>query len=136
MTVAGPETKERLRRGGKQAMPVGGLMDDNREIHRNPLLQQRWLFTADKIARDPSLLQIPLANIERWIAAGELGNIAPLLDWRSRIEAAQASPEGMRELLELMRDDGEEAWYLKSCTPFPGVLSRNELDQFRCAWVH
>ena len=111
-------------------------MDEDPEIHRNPVIQQRWLFTADKIERDPSLLSIPLANIERWIAAGELGNTAALLDWRSRIEAAQASAEGMRKLLELMRDDREEAWYLKTCSPFPGVLSRSELDQFRCGWVH
>lgn len=111
-------------------------MDEDLEIHRNPVIQQRWLFTAAKIERDPSLLSIPLANIERWIAAGELGNTAALLDWRSGIEAAQASPEGLRKLLELMRDDREVAWYLKTCSPFPGVLSRNELDQFRCAWVH
>jgi len=112
------------------------MIDDDRDIHRNPVLQQRWLFTADKIARDPSLLQIPLANIERWIAAGELGNTAPLRDWRARIEAAQASPEGMRTLLELMRDDSEDAWYLKTCSPFPGVLTKQERRQFRCAWVH
>ena len=117
-------------------MSVRALMDEDLEIRRNPLLQQRWLFTADKIARDPSLLRIPLANIERWIAAGELGNDAPLLDWRARIEAAQATPEGMARLLDLMRDDREEAWFLKTCSPFPGVLTRNELDQFRCAWVH
>ena len=113
-----------------------GVMDEDLEIRRNPVLQQRWLYTADKIARDPSLLRIPLANIERWIAAGELGNDAPLLDWRVRIEAAQAAPEGLRRLLELMRDDGEDAWFLKTCSPFPGVLTRTELDQFRCAWVH
>lgn len=117
-------------------MPARGIMDEGLEIRRNPVIQQRWLFTAEKIARDPSLLRIALANIARWIAADELGNDAPLLDWRARIEAAQATPEGMCRLLDLMRDDGEDAWYLKTCSPFPGVLSRNELDQFRCAWVH
>ena len=111
-------------------------MDTDPEIHRNPVIRKRWLFTADKIERDPSLLSIPLANIERWIAAGELGNTAVLLDWRSRITAAQTSPEGLRQLLDLLRDDAEEAWYLKTCSPFPGLLTRSELDQFRCAWVH
>ena len=111
-------------------------MDEDLEIRRNPVIQQRWLYTADKIARDPSLLRIPLANIERWIAAGELGNDPPLLDWRARIEAAQASPEGMDSLLDLMRDDGEDAWFLKTCSPFPGVLTKVERRRFRCAWVH
>lgn len=111
-------------------------MEENLEIRRNPVIQQRWLFTANKIARDPSLLHIPLANIERWIAAGELGNTAPLLDWRLRIKAAQASPEGLDPLLKLMRDDSEDAWYLKTCSPFPGVLTKEERRQFRCAWTH
>jgi hypothetical protein len=111
-------------------------MEEEDVIHRNPVLQQRWLFTAEKIARDPSLLRIPLANIERWIAAGQLGNTAPLLDWRARIEAAQASAEGLRDLLALLRDDSEEAWFLKTCSPFPGVLSKLERRQFRCAWTH
>lgn len=111
-------------------------MDEDLEIRRNPVLQQRWLYTADKIARDPSLLRIPLANIERWIAAGELGNDAPLLAWRTRIEAAQAGPDGLVRLLELMRDDGEDAWFLKTCSPFPGVLTKEERRRFRCAWTH
>lgn len=109
---------------------------DDPEVHRNPVIQQRWLYTADKIERQPSLLAIPLANIERWLASGALGNPQPLHQWRVLIEAAQISSQGMQALLELMRDDREEAWHLKTCSPFPGVLTRDELDQFRCAWVH
>jgi hypothetical protein len=109
---------------------------DDPEVHRNPVIQQRWLYTADKIERQPGLLSIPLANIERWLASGALGNPQPLLEWRALIEAAQSCPQGMQALLQLMRDDREEAWYLKTCSPFPGVLTKQERRQFRCAWTH
>lgn len=102
----------------------------------NPIIHQRWLFTADKIERQPELLEIPLKNITRWIAMDRLGDVRPLLTWRGLIETAQASPEGFAALLELLRCDDEDARFLKSCSPFPGVLSREELDRFKCAWTH
>lgn len=102
----------------------------------NPLIHRRYLFMADKIERQPELLEIPLANIERWIAMGRLGDVRPLIQWRGMIERARASGEGFAELLAVLRDHGEEARYLKSCSPFPGVLSEEELDQFACAWTH
>jgi len=105
-------------------------------VFLNPLIFQCDLFLADKIERQPELLEIPLANIERWIAMDRLGDVRPLIQWREMIERAQASGEGFAELLALLRDDGEYARYLKSCTPFPGVLSEEELDQFACAWTH
>jgi hypothetical protein len=52
------------------------------------------------------------------------------------IERAQASGEGFTELLAFLRDDGEEARYLKSCSPFPGVLTKEERRKFSCAWTH
>jgi hypothetical protein len=109
---------------------------ESEEIHQNPLIYHRWLFTADKIERDPALLSIPLENIERWMVSGNLGNLDPLRRWRAIIHEAQSSPEGLRKMLDLLRDDSEDARFLKSCSPLPGVLSRQELDQFRCAWVH
>jgi hypothetical protein len=42
----------------------------------------------------------------------------------------------MEHLLALLRDDGESARQLKSCSPFPGVLTREERDRFTCAWTH
>ena len=102
----------------------------------NPLIYQKWLFTADKIERQPELLEIPLRNIERWIAMDRLGDVRPLIEWRGMIERAQASVEGFAELLAFLRDDGEYARYLKSCTPFPGVLSKEERRRFTCAWTH
>ena len=102
----------------------------------NPLVFERWKFTADKIERQPELLEIPLENIERWIAMDRLGDVRPLVWWREKIERARSTEEGLAELLAYLRDDGEDARRMKSCSPFPGVLSDEELDQFACAWTH
>lgn len=102
----------------------------------NPRIHERWLFTADKIQRQPELLEIPLKNIERWIAMDRLGDVRPLIRWREMIENARARPEAFHALLAFLRDDGEDARYMKSCSPFPGVLSEDELDRFLCAWAH
>lgn len=91
---------------------------------------------ADKLERQPELLNIPLQNIQRWVAAGRLGDTRPLEQWRAMIEAACNSGNGMAELLDFLRKDGEETRPLKSCSPFAGVLTREERDLFTCAWTH
>jgi hypothetical protein len=92
---------------------------------------------ADKIARDPALLRIPLENIERWLEAGQP---APhrLEQWRGLILDAQRSPEGFAALLRLLRDQREGAVHLKSFDPFPGVLSTQErrVVILKCAFAH
>ena len=52
------------------------------------------------------------------------------------IEKALCSEDDLLVLLQFLRDDGERARQLKSCSPFPGVLTRKERDQFTCAWTH
>ena len=103
---------------------------------QNPLVLQRWVFVADKIERDSELLKIPLQNICRWIESGRISDPWALVEWRKIIESASASADGMAALLALLRDDGERARQLKSCSPFAGVLTRDERDQFTCAWTH
>jgi hypothetical protein len=90
---------------------------------------------ADKIEADPELLDIPLANIERWL---KQDHSAPhrLKQWRRLIVAAKHSVEGMKKLLALLRDNGEEAMHLKSFAPFPGVLSIAERRELLCAYKH
>jgi hypothetical protein len=82
-------------------------------------------LTADKLEREPSLLRIPLENIDRWIAKG---HTAPhrLEQWRQIILRAQQSPEGFRELLALLRDRSEGTERLRDFAPFAGVLSIQE----------
>jgi hypothetical protein len=93
----------------------------------------QYEIIADKIEADPELLDIPLANIERWL---KQDHSAPhrLKEWRRFIVAAKRSTEGMESLLALLRDDDEEAMHLKSFAPFPGVLSIAERRELLCAY--
>lgn len=90
---------------------------------------------ADKIAADPALLEIPLANIDRWLANGHWAR-RELGQWRTWIEDARSSPDGLRHLLELLRDDGEEARNWKGFSPFPGILSKAERSEGLCISRH
>ena len=82
-------------------------------------------LTADKVERDPSLLRIPLENIDRWLGNG---HTAPhrLEQWRQIILRAQDSAEGFQELLRLLRDRSEATERLRDFAPFAGVLSAAE----------
>ena len=82
---------------------------------------------ADKIEREPRLLSIPLANIARWLAKGH-SSVARLNGWRTKIESAMESPAGMALLLALLRDESAHSKQWKGFSPFPGVLSHDELD--------
>lgn len=104
-------------------------------LDQNPLVYERWLFLADKLERHPDLLGVPLSNIEKWKLSSRLGNKIPLDWWQGLIEGARSSDSGMANLLVVLRDDSDEARQMKSCSPFAGVLTREERDQFTCAWT-
>jgi hypothetical protein len=106
------------------------------ESEQNPIILQRWLFLADKLERQPELLSIPLENIARWLREDRIGNTWALHEWSKKITQARSSTSKMNELLDFLRDDGEKARQLKSCSPFAGVLTREERDLFTCAWTH
>ena len=105
-------------------------------VWQNPKIHERWLYVADKIEREPELLSIPMKNIARWMLSERLPDKRWMVCWRAAIEHARASEEGMRELLDLLRDDGEKARQWKSASPFPGVLTKEERRMFSCAWTH
>lgn len=97
--------------------------------------RSKWHATAAKIEADPSLLEIPLANIDRWLARSGDGR-ERLEHWRTLIKEARNSPAAMRRLLDLLRADDENSRQMKSYSPFPGILSPEEVDRFECAWRH
>jgi len=94
-------------------------------------------LTADKLEQNPSLLSIALENIDRWIA---LGHTAPhrLEQWRRIILDAQQSPDGLRELLGILRDHSEKAERLKDFAPFAGILTAAERQVVihQCVYSH
>lgn len=103
---------------------------------QHPLIMKRWFFLADKLENHPELLSIPLKNIQNWLERNSVSDTWALDEWKRRIIAAQSSENGMAELLAFLKIDSEEARQLKSCSPFAGVLTREERDQFTCAWTH
>jgi hypothetical protein len=113
-----------------------GDMEVGDEAATQPLIHQRWLFLADKLEKCPDLLDIPVSNIRRWQRNGRLADTRFLDQWQGMIRSARASDVGMRDLLDFLRQDGDETRELKSCSPFAGVLTREERDQFTCAWTH
>lgn len=96
---------------------------------------RQFCLIADKIEADPSLLGIPLANIDRWLGNGHWAK-RELNQWRAWIQEAQRSSEGQRRLLELLRDDSEEARDWKGYDPFPGVLTKIEMSPFEWTSRH
>ncbi len=84
--------------------------------------------TADKLAEHPELLSVPLDNIARWIASGKHTSVSVqrLEQWRAWILEAQQDGAAFRRLLDLLRDDSEEARHWKSWSPFAGVLEAGE----------
>ena len=88
-----------------------------------------FYLIADKIEADPSLLRIPLENIERWVANGHRA-ATKFHEWREVIGQAHASQEGMNQLLWLLRDDSESTRWFKGWDPFPGILTQADRRLF------
>lgn len=87
-----------------------------------------WNAIADRIERDPTCLSVPLNNIERWLKRGRVRE-SPLIEWRRRIVSAQGGAAEFDELINFLRAENHDSEPLKSCSPFVGILSREELDQ-------
>jgi len=85
-----------------------------------------WNAFADRIEADPARLSLPLDNIERWLNLGRI-QASPLLEWRRRLLLAQAEPESLASLIQWMRADNHDSEPLKSCSPFPGLLTQKEV---------
>ena len=78
---------------------------------------------AQKITRDPKLLNKAKANLERWRAKSEDPLPHYLREWQQILE--RPWPE-IAELITSMSDD---ATRLRSSSPFAGVLTAEERDQ-------
>jgi hypothetical protein len=102
-----------------------------RERTGDEVSAERYRLMADKIEADPALLEIPLANIARWLAQGHSA-VKRLEGWRSMIREAQVSHEGMEKLLFILRDEEWESMMWKGFSPFPGILTKDELK--RLSW--
>lgn len=80
----------------------------------------RWQRIAGQIAAHPEDLHIAMENIERWLTLGRV-HPAPLLEWRERIQDAQASEEAFKDLIAFLAAPNHDTETLKSCSPFVGL---------------
>lgn len=78
----------------------------------------RYRLMADKIEADPSLLDIPLANIARWLANGHSA-LQRLEGWRAMLLEAKASRAGLQTVLDILRDEEWEAMYVERFLALP-----------------
>ena len=85
----------------------------------------RFCLIADVVDNEPARLQVALDNIDRWLGNGHWAK-KRLGQWREVIAAAMLTRGGMEHLQRLLRDDGEDARFLKGFAPFPGLLTKEE----------
>ena len=83
---------------------------------------------AQKIARNPELVEKAKANIERWCAKAPDPKPRYLGEWREILE--RPWPD-IAELITSMRD---ESTRLRSSSPFAGVLTADEREQIYAAF--
>ncbi|MCX6878606.1 MAG: hypothetical protein NTW21_33045 [Verrucomicrobia bacterium] len=93
-------------------------MSDDFHLYRRDR-RDHWRDIAARIRAQPGVLNVPLANIDRWLTKGRL-HPGPLLEWQRRIIAAQAKPAELAHLLAYLEADNHDAEPLKSCSPFVG----------------
>jgi hypothetical protein len=78
------------------------------------------VIAAEKIERDPSLLQIPRRNLERWIARSGGSPPAWLTEWQRILR------KPWPVVAALITELSEDATRLRQSSPFAGVLSSEQ----------
>lgn len=80
---------------------------------------------AERISRDPALLEIALSNLRRWSAQRQGLLPAALAEWQPLL--AQPWPQ----LAALLSEQSERAVRLRQSSPFAGILSPEERRRIR-----
>jgi hypothetical protein len=110
--------------------PAAGASERHYSDHR--ILDARSLAMhckiARKIARDPELLDIAKANLERWSAKSD----GPLPQYVHEWQEILVRP--WPEVAELITRMSEDATRLRSSSPFAGVLTADERNQIYAAF--
>lgn len=114
---------------------MAATLDSIRTSPGERIAQLRFERIAEKIACDPSLLEIPLANITRWLARGHSAR-QRLEGWRKLLIEARDSSAGLARLVAMLRASSAEAEQWKAFSPFAGVLTRDELAGLRWTSRH
>jgi len=92
---------------------------------------------AERVEREPALLDEALSTVDRWMEAGT-APVSRLTAWRRILMEAKRGGEGLATLLRLLRDDSEESRRMKDFAPFAGLVQREERRKvfLKCAYDH
>jgi hypothetical protein len=85
-------------------------------------------LVAEKLRREPALLEIARANLSRWRASATPNDVAYLEVWRRLVEA------GVEACIAAATEDSERAAALRQASPFAGILTPAERSAFLLAW--
>ncbi len=77
---------------------------------------------AQKVARDPAIIERAREKIEEWLARG--GGTTPLWrQWRDRLDGP------VDDVVAFLTEESEEAAWMRKASPFAGVLSAQHRRQ-------
>ena len=83
---------------------------------------------AQKISRDPDLLDKARANLERWVAKSEDPLPQYLHEWQEILKLPWP------DIAEIITSMSEDATRLRSSSPFAGILTAEEREQIYAAF--
>jgi hypothetical protein len=115
-----------VRRWELAEFDYAGRFSDHRFLDARSLAMHCRI--AQKISRDPDLLNKARENLERWLAKTKGPKPRYLREWRQILERPWPA------IAELITSMSEEANRLRSSSPFAGVLTQEERDQIYAAF--
>lgn len=84
---------------------------------------------AEKIARDPSLLEVAKANIARWRSSVSPRSLPYLDAWQQILE------RGVEAAIAAATDPSERGNQMRQSAPFAGILTQRERLDFLKRWT-
>ena len=93
-------------------------MKDHRHIDERSRAFDR--LVAEKLRRDPALVDKARANLSRWLQTCDPHSAADLLEWQRLVDGP------LPELLAVLGSTGERADRLRQSSPFCGILTAAE----------
>jgi len=124
--------RKRKRDAGLKSVRHWEPAEDARQYSDHRILDARSLAMhckiAQKISRDPELLDKARANLKRWSAKSADPLPQYLHEWQEILE------QPWLEIAELITSMSEDATRLRSSSPFAGILTADERDQIYAAF--
>ena len=78
-------------------------------------------IVAEKVERDPKLIQKAIGNLERWISQRQPDPPQVLFEWLDILQSSDVS-----KILTLLRASDQNATRLRQSSPFCGILTEEE----------